>query len=742
MRGGPATELAVLPAKVDAPRLPAGAIRRRHLLDRIEASAARCVVVCGPAGYGKTTLLRQLVEEWDGAVGWLTADHTDEDPASFAAAVVRSLGSSLPLGEVEVALASPEPDLWSVALPALGLALRDAPVRFLLVVDDAHALHDREALTLLDHILDAVPDGSRIVLGGRSVPAIRLGRRSLAEPLEELGPDDLAFSAAEARAALRAGRGPALPDQAVDELVALTEGWPAGLHLAKLALEAEADPARAIRSLTGGGGDVARYIEQELLSAVSDDDRRFLLETSVLGHLDAHLCSAVTAMPDSGERLERFVRDGNLFVVPLATDGTYRYHHLFGELLLAQLRRAAPELEPSLHRRAAEHLARDGDADRAVGHALATGDLAFAADIVYLLLFPAIDHGTLAPLERWLSWFPPVELRSRPQLVIAEAWTAVSRGRTAEVAELLDLLAGAPEDDPLPDGTVSTAVAAAALRVLADRAGVKAMAEWTEVVIDAGPAGSPWWGFAHMQRAVAVHLAGTDDDPVALFDSAERATRGDAAMHAVTLAHCGLVRLQRNDPEGHDLVRRALAELVESGAEDHPLAAMVHTATAYAEAERGDRGASERAAARTERALESVGDAVPRAIAHHRLILADAALLRQDLSEAARHLAAAQPMLAHEPDALRLQEWSERVERRTSDRRRTDGASAWARLSPAELRVLEQLRTHRSLEEIGAHLFVSRNTVKSHTIAIYRKLGVSGRSAAVERAEELGLFAG
>ena len=61
-------------------------------------------------------------------------------------------------------------------------------------------------------------------------------------------------------------------------------------------------------------------------------------------------------------------------------------------------------------------------------------------------------------------------------------------------------------------------------------------------------------------------------------------------------------------------------------------------------------------------------------------------------------------------------------------------------ISSAELRVLQQLPTHRSLEEIGGHLYLSRNTVKSHTVSIYRKLGVSSRSDAVRVATELDLL--
>ena len=61
-------------------------------------------------------------------------------------------------------------------------------------------------------------------------------------------------------------------------------------------------------------------------------------------------------------------------------------------------------------------------------------------------------------------------------------------------------------------------------------------------------------------------------------------------------------------------------------------------------------------------------------------------------------------------------------------------------LTTAELRVLQFLPTHLSFEQIGKELFVSRNTVKSQAIAAYRKLGVTSRTEAVERAQALGLL--
>jgi LuxR family maltose regulon positive regulatory protein len=158
---------------------------------------------------------------------------------------------------------------------------------------------------------------------------------------------------------------------------------------------------------------------------------------------------------------------------------------------------------------------------------------------------------------------------------------------------------------------------------------------------------------------------------------------------------------------------------------------------AYAAARRGAFDESHLASEHGTRLLDSMNEAVPRAGIHCRLVLADAACLRRDYTQAETYLAEAEGLLPAEPDVEVLISWIDHLREVTSKAQRPhgDGFS----LTEAEFRVLEQLPTHRSLEEIGEHLYVSRNTVKSHTVSIYRKLGVSRRSAAVERARELGL---
>lgn len=164
---------------------------------------------------------------------------------------------------------------------------------------------------------------------------------------------------------------------------------------------------------------------------------------------------------------------------------------------------------------------------------------------------------------------------------------------------------------------------------------------------------------------------------------------------------------------------------------------VVYCALAYSEAQLGNPARSMTASQHADMLLTMTVGLVDPIHIQTRLMLAEAALLRGDAEAAATEVAKITDRLAEEPDAVLLQDWYDDIGARIDTR--TVG-SLIVDLTPAELRVLEQLPTHLSLAEIGDHLYVSRNTVKSHTLSVYRKLSVAGRSQAVEKARELGLL--
>ncbi len=726
----------VVPQRLHPPRRRSEMLERTSLIERLVAADAAMVTIQAGAGYGKTTLAGQWVDADPRPTGWLTLAVADNDPVVLLRHLVRALAAGgVDTSCIEDLLRSREPRIDSEVLPALASALDRCDRPFLLVLDDVHLIDRGDALRSLDELAERIPNGSTLALAGRSLPPLRLARRQLGGDLLKLDQDDLAYTLDDARA-VAVGLDQ-MPRAVVDELVRCTGGWPAGLYLGVMALAEHPDPPLVLRGLLAADQRVAEYLHEEVLDRMPPEWRAFLLQASVLERLSGPLCDAVLERDDSTEVLTSLSASGNLFVISLDDRGAFRLHDLFAELLLAELRRTDPTAEGPLRRRAATWHHEHGQMDAAVCQALASGDRAFAAAMLYRQLFAVMVRGEIGTLRRWIEGFSSAEVRSNGLVALSAGWLALSLGERGALEMHVGDARAAYHEGVLPDGTVSYEVGLAALEMTASLGGLAEVAEHAALVRAAGPTGSPWSGMSALFEAVARGYSGRSD-LVEELERAELESRGMPAVHAVTLAQLGVARSRRGDRRGGPAeIIRAVEEAREHGLQTYSLAAFVHCAHSYAAALTGDDGASLTAAARGGSLRSDMVHVVPRAQIHTGLLLCEAALLRRDVTTASRELESVQALLPAEPDGVVFIEWAQELEARCGRLRSRDTT---VELTAAESRVLAQLPTHRSLIEIGEFLYVSRNTVKTHAMSIYRKLGVSGRSEAVARADELGLL--
>ena len=320
----------------------------------------------------------------------------------------------------------------------------------LLVLDDYHLIDSETVHASLGFLLEHRPPGLRLVLASRSDPPLALARLRGRGQLAELRAAELRFTADEAAALLRqgaAGPGAALPDTAVAALAARTEGWAAGLQLAALSLLGQPDAARFVAEFTGSHRYVLDFLTEEVLEHQSEQVRTFLLETSVLERLSGPLCDAVTGRPGGQELLEQVERAG-LFLVPLdEVRGWWRYHHLFADLLRVRLQEEQPGLAARLHRNAAAWYAERGLADDAIRHAVAAGEMTWAARLIeqdFDMVYNVRGEG--ATIQRWFSALPADLVQSRPRLLLVQALLMATSGRLDAVDALLDAAERADAD--------------------------------------------------------------------------------------------------------------------------------------------------------------------------------------------------------------------------------------------------------------------------------------------------------
>lgn len=378
------------------------------------------VLVCAPAGSGKTVLLRSWVEAqgFGARVAWVSVGRRERDAQRFWLSVVDELAAAAgESGPVQRVSATPAFDGAAVVEQLLSEldALKEPVV---LVIDDLHELDSADALSWLERFLARVPRELRMVLATREDPRLGLHRLRLTGQLTELRGPDLRFSLEETRQVLEAS-GIGLSEAAVASLHDRCEGWAAGLRLAALSLAGHPDPERFVAEFSGSERTVAGYLLAEVLERQPSEVRDLLLRTSVLERVSGPLADALTGGSGSQAILQE-LEDANAFVSSLdAGRSWFRYHALFADLLRLELRRTHPAIVGSLHRAAAPWFEEHGYAVEAIRHAQAAKDWPRAARVLADNYVDLVFDGRKATLRALLAAFPGDAPEADAELALA-----------------------------------------------------------------------------------------------------------------------------------------------------------------------------------------------------------------------------------------------------------------------------------------------------------------------------------
>ncbi|HET7855905.1 MAG TPA: AAA family ATPase [Gaiellaceae bacterium] len=724
-------------SKLQVPAPRPGSVSRTGLVNRLRATGSFPVLtVTAPAGYGKTTLLAQWAAREARPFAWVSIDERDNDPVVFLRHLVTALDRIDPVDAALLDALRPPRGSVTRAVPKLGAALaeRDQPV--VIVLDDVHLLRSREATGAVAMLVDHVGAGSIVALAGRAWPRLPLASLRAAGRLVELGAGDLALTPRQA-GILLANTGTALPGEHLEELLRRTEGWPAGLYLAALSLQGHELRANGGRPepLAFAGDDrfVADYFRSECLSGLTTQQLNFLRRTAVLETMCAPLCDAVLERTDSARELASLERS-SLFLVPLDRNRRrYRYHHLFRDLLLRELTEREPELVLTLHRRAADWLEANGEPESAIRHTDAAGDPDRVARLVASAALPAYHDGRVSTVETWLDRFDAIGVERYPQVAAIGAWVYALRGRTAQAEQWLDAAERA-----LSPKEPCTAV----LRAAMCRDGIESMLRDAEAALAELPASSRWRPTALLLQGCAYVLLGEQErGDASLAVAAEAAGSADATdTHALAVSQRSLLAATRGDAAVAETLAEQAHDLVEQGRLGaYATSVLELAASARARLRHGSGDEARAYLTAAARLTPALTDAVPWLAVQARLELARVHLALRDAEGAGTLVAEADRILRRLPRLGVLGAQAGEL------RRQVEGIPEVANgngsgLTGAELRLLPLLATHLCFREIGDRLHVSRNTVKTQAISVYRKLGVSSRSDAIDQAARLGLL--
>lgn len=477
----------LLKTKLFPPPLRPERVGRPRLIQRLNAgsrSGPRLTLISAPAGFGKTTLLSEWIEDCRSKIAdpgseldelestidspiflWLSLDEGDNDPGRFLAyliAAFQEVNEAIGKGLIE-ALASLQPPIIEPVLIDLINQINASPQGFILILDDYHVIDSRSIHEALTFLIDHIPPQLHLVIATREDPPLPLARLRGRGQLNELRQSDLRFKPGEAAEFLNQVMKLDISEGDVAALNARAEGWIAGLQMGALALQGtisaqgEGGVAGFVRSFTGSSRYILDYLLEEVLHRQPEPVQVFLLQTSILERLCGPLCEAVLGKRESDaptaslfpthynsdQQILEYLDHANLFLVPLDDHREwYRYHHLFADLLRHRLRQEYPGLDATLHRRASDWFEHNGMVDLAIDHALAAEDfqrvvqlIADQADLIW-------GRGEQSRLLNWCQILPDEVRRSKPRLNLYHALALLFSGRMDEAELLLEAVEG------------------------------------------------------------------------------------------------------------------------------------------------------------------------------------------------------------------------------------------------------------------------------------------------------------
>jgi LuxR family maltose regulon positive regulatory protein len=720
-------------------------VERAGLIKELAHTTARLVLVDAPAGFGKTT----LVAQWRSSpaekrpFAWVSLDRGDSDPGRLWSYIVSALTRACPDFDGEAIrqeLRVQAPEFPAPVLPMLAneLAALSAPV--ILVLDDYHMIRERRCHEQIRFLLEHLPPSAQIVIITRADPPLPLARLRAAGEMAEIRARELRFTPDEAAELIAAVAGIRLGAPDLGQLMERTEGWPAGVYLAAVSLRSHPSPHDFIRQFTGNNRFIVDFLAEEVLSRQPAEIQQFLARTSLLARFCAPLCGAVTGTTGSAAIIEMLERE-NLFLVPLDDNRQwYRYHHLFAQLLRSRLARTEPALVTTLHERASAWHEQAGQAEEAVQHALAAADATRAVRLIARYWHAYADSGRTATVSGWMRELGDDRIAASPLAAHCAAWAAGLAGDQNGARRWLAVLEAGSHDGPLPDGMRSLESSAALLRASFGFDGLPMMRESAAAAtrIENDPA-SPYYALARGTLGFCHYLSG---DYAAAVRPLEEAVQSEASLLLVRMfayAVLAMVLVERGRLSRAQECADAARNVAVTGDLGRlPQTVMAYAATAAVQAARGqfDQARSElEPVLELRRKTPGLG---PWSTIVPTLLLARIRLEAGDQAGAAELAEEAREVLAILPDGTealqaRLAELDRRIGGGNHDARTAEP------LTEREAAVLRLLGGTLSLREIGNELYVSANTVKTHTQAIYRKLGVSTRHEAVAQGRRLGL---
>jgi LuxR family maltose regulon positive regulatory protein len=435
----------LLRTKLYRPPLSHDHVLRPRLLAQLEeVSHYQLAMITAPAGYGKSTLVSAWIEQVHCPSAWLSLDEKDNSLVVFIGYFVAAIQSVFPeFGEQirEVAQSASRASLPTIDRYLLS-EIDQLEQDFVLVLDDLHLLTNPEIHEFLGALLQYPLPHFHLVLISRHDLPPQLSKLRAQSRLIELRASDLRFSQTEVGHFVEKTLPARLDEDTVRNLAENTEGWAVGLRLAIIAIRRWGVDDHQPSILQVENPYILEYLVSEVVTRQSPTIRDFLLKSSILDQFCVPLCAAMMDIESLDPNILGQLEREGLFIESLDNQNEwYRYHHLFRQLLRNRLKKqfSSAEIE-ALHLRASRWLAANGFLEAAIDHALASGDVSVAINILSKRTPALLNGERWLLLENLLNKFPPAVINDDPILLLLLAWLNVTRMQLEHVESIREKL--------------------------------------------------------------------------------------------------------------------------------------------------------------------------------------------------------------------------------------------------------------------------------------------------------------
>ncbi|AGI31948.2 TPA: HTH-type transcriptional regulator MalT [Mannheimia haemolytica] len=438
----------LIPSKLVCSFRLQNSIPRKRLIQELDKSCSYPVVLINaPAGYGKTTLVSQWIENKKN-IGWYALDEGDNNSDRFATYFSAALHSAIN-EEIDVLLEENRKANLLALFNQLLIKAAAFSEHFYLAIDDYHIIENDEIHEALKYWIKHQPSNMTLILISRSIPPLSIASLRVQEQLLEIDINQLMFDHQESTAFFQARLGSELNQQDVIALCNEVEGWPTALQLISLFAKNKSHTLQvplqdiAKRLAKSNHFHINEYLADEVLNKVDEETRLFILRCSVLHSMNESLVQAVTGEQNSRTKLESLEKQG-LFLQQMANskwqssdDSWWKFHPLFASFLNLCCQNELYAELPQLHQKAANAWLQLGYVTEALHHAMQLSDTGLLLNILSKHAWTVFHQGELKLLEESLNCLDYAHLTEHTNLVLLKAWLVQSQHRHIEVGGIL-----------------------------------------------------------------------------------------------------------------------------------------------------------------------------------------------------------------------------------------------------------------------------------------------------------------